>query len=69
VKSLVNRRLFVAGQSRIEKCSIDTNLLQRCNLVLHQCYQWRYNQRQPITQQCRYLVANGLSAAGWLQHK
>ena len=52
-------------QRAVEVCCWDADLVQASHLILHKGDQRWYYQCDPLHHQCRYLIADGFSCAGW----
>jgi len=61
--------LCIVAQRRVQERRIDAELVQRADLVLHQCDQRRDDQTDAVAQQRRDLVAQRFAAAGRHQHE
>ena len=57
------------GVEEVSHGILFTIMLDGIDLVLHQGNERRDDNGRPFHQQCRQLVAHGLSTAGWHEHK
>ena len=60
----VDLALLGGGQGTVYECGADSCALQRRHLILHQRDERRYDQCHTRQQECGYLIAQALAAAG-----
>jgi len=56
--------LLSGALSRVDTLCMDAVDFEGLDLVIHECDEWRYDDRDPSREECGYLVAEGLTATG-----